>query len=845
MQEFFGSKKNGITLISLIITIIVMLILAGVSINAIVGDNGIIGKSMEAAFKTEMQQYLEDTNEYVFEKEAQASEYGADLGSIKNYVYAGDTAKNKMYYSNLANVIEVLTNFWTKLTGTTSYVNVDMKEITDVKTSSYLEHLAVIEGDLTWFDVNENKDSDNIKWCIDLGIKVFIDGYGYVGEDGSYTVGSDGTFSSTINGNPIPSGIACCSPDLAGFNTSCTWYLEYSSVNSAPTYDTLIYKDAPNDWYDYGNKKWANIITTTSQGVSYWTWIPRYQYAVGSDGKLASGANNIMFIDTTKTTPDSGYIIPDSFTFEGKALPGIWVAKYEISEPQYAVGFTAKTTDTSLTITDLTVAGSCTSSDPTENVSNTGVYIRILNGSNVVETMGSKNEDGDIQETVTLPQTTKTPLVPGTKYTIEVTIPSRFGTAYNTVLTKKVLTAAGTVAQLTAPDLSGFNKNNTYYVDCSTSSFTIGNKINTQTVSIGSETRTVSANYYDSTSSDWYDYENNKWANIVTIDNTQDEKGIKGQAAYWTWVPRYEYAIDDKNHSVDTVFISAKQTEPDDGYIIPDAFTFGGENLAGIWVAKYECQDIAIPSGFTTKAVANGFVITSLSYEGSSTKGGMPDTGTVQVFAASDTSMTSPIKTQSGVKVNSTEVTGLSAGSYIIKYQVPLAFGDENGNTQYKNLIQNITVPSSIVANEPDLSGFSSSSGSYVYYVDYTNTSTQYPKVGNRVTWDASGNVTSTAPTNWYDYTNKKWANIIVSDEALTTGTTIDYSSLYTYENITMWVWIPRYQYKIDNQAETLYVTGTSSANSGFEIPDSFTFSGKELTGIWVSKYEVADAEVK
>ena len=35
-------SKNGITLIALVVSIIVMLILAGVSLNATIGDNGII-----------------------------------------------------------------------------------------------------------------------------------------------------------------------------------------------------------------------------------------------------------------------------------------------------------------------------------------------------------------------------------------------------------------------------------------------------------------------------------------------------------------------------------------------------------------------------------------------------------------------------------------------------------------------------------------------------------------------------------------------------------------------------------------------------------------------------------
>lgn len=46
-------KTNGITLIALVITIIVLLILAGVSISAISGENGIASRAKEAAEKTE------------------------------------------------------------------------------------------------------------------------------------------------------------------------------------------------------------------------------------------------------------------------------------------------------------------------------------------------------------------------------------------------------------------------------------------------------------------------------------------------------------------------------------------------------------------------------------------------------------------------------------------------------------------------------------------------------------------------------------------------------------------------------------------------------------------------
>ncbi len=46
--------QGGITLIALVISIIVMLILAGVSINAIVGENGILTRTQYATFLSEM-----------------------------------------------------------------------------------------------------------------------------------------------------------------------------------------------------------------------------------------------------------------------------------------------------------------------------------------------------------------------------------------------------------------------------------------------------------------------------------------------------------------------------------------------------------------------------------------------------------------------------------------------------------------------------------------------------------------------------------------------------------------------------------------------------------------------
>ena len=44
--------NNGVTLVALVITIIVLLILAGVSISLVVGDNGVLNQATNAADKT-------------------------------------------------------------------------------------------------------------------------------------------------------------------------------------------------------------------------------------------------------------------------------------------------------------------------------------------------------------------------------------------------------------------------------------------------------------------------------------------------------------------------------------------------------------------------------------------------------------------------------------------------------------------------------------------------------------------------------------------------------------------------------------------------------------------------
>ena len=75
-------EKRGITLLALIITIIVLLILAGVSINVLVGDNGIISNAQTASVKTKFAKYNEELGMNAMDDTG----IYASGNSLKNYI---------------------------------------------------------------------------------------------------------------------------------------------------------------------------------------------------------------------------------------------------------------------------------------------------------------------------------------------------------------------------------------------------------------------------------------------------------------------------------------------------------------------------------------------------------------------------------------------------------------------------------------------------------------------------------------------------------------------------------------------------------------------------------------
>ena len=116
---------------------------------------------------------------------------------------------------------------------------------------------------------------------------------------------------------------------------------------------------------------------------------------------------------------------------------------------------------------------------------------------------------------------------------------------------------------------------------------------------------------------EWYDYENQKWANAVVLEKGKtklpgDEVTVEGEnpdaLMMFVWIPRYEYKIEgdfgkggqsaDLPGEIEVNFIGKNKTTPTEGYHINNAFSFDGEK-SGFWVGKFELSHETLSSNTT------------------------------------------------------------------------------------------------------------------------------------------------------------------------------------------------------------------------------------------------------
>ena len=128
MKEGKMRQERGITLIALVVTIVVLIILATVSINAVLGQNGIIGKAKQAkesyeksvkAEDTAMQELLNEMTQY------DTDNSGLGGGTTKPEEGITATVEGKTVTITKDNVADYLGRVVTNYVPTTSSVSID------------------------------------------------------------------------------------------------------------------------------------------------------------------------------------------------------------------------------------------------------------------------------------------------------------------------------------------------------------------------------------------------------------------------------------------------------------------------------------------------------------------------------------------------------------------------------------------------------------------------------------------------------------------------------------------------------------------------------------------------
>ena len=229
--------SKGITLVALVVTIVVLLILAGVSISLVLGENGLITQAKEAKRKTEeaTQNDLTDMDKLSNELEKYASIQSSFEGGNWNEALGLCTPK-----------------LGTNMVG------------------------------VYWSDGTKN-------------------------DSGLYVAS---TTSTTVE----------VTSDQEGFSWA-EWY-NYVKIDGTD---------------DSKTSRWANAKSLADG--SYFVWIPRYEYKILSGEHTSiAGEIDVQFINTSVTTENKeGYKIHPAFTTNlqlggwDSEIPGIWVAKYEMS----------------------------------------------------------------------------------------------------------------------------------------------------------------------------------------------------------------------------------------------------------------------------------------------------------------------------------------------------------------------------------------------------------------------------------------------------------------------------------------------------------------------------------
>ena len=289
MKTKFKNAK-GITLIALVITIIVLLILAGVTIATLTGDNGILTKAQDA--KTQTEQAKEDENLKI----AIAGSYGTD-GKLNLDDLKENLAKQEISYTDSDKFpLEVTVNGEEKKIDENGNVTVKLESVADSKTNGTVFN-----------DVTTLEDTYGNQVKIPKGFKIANDSAtdvtgGIVIEDATYT----NTIGSQFVWIPVGTGENAIKKANKETVDIALGRYEFTKTTSEYSGSSFTEDTTANHNSDYKNaiaKDIEQFKTSVKNNHGY--YIGRYEAGVVDYNSSVSTSNSDYKINWTGYTGDN------------------------------------------------------------------------------------------------------------------------------------------------------------------------------------------------------------------------------------------------------------------------------------------------------------------------------------------------------------------------------------------------------------------------------------------------------------------------------------------------------------------------------------------------------------
>ena len=301
-------KNNGITLIALVITIVVLIILAGISISVILGENGLVAKAKRAAVQTEEANANDEMSMYMaslrIDKDAGSGQRLADYLSsnvgndgLEDFLNNGDGHAQVAYKGNkfLVNLDDYTFTYLGKSDG--QGVNRHIKQILnnnneDVPGIAMVEAGEIETEDLGWKVLSVNSDGTvNLIANRNTGFEVSLSGInGYTnGIKALNEICSKLYGNLEINGEKV---ISARSANLEDFY-NVTYKVSKTYTNKKKIQPYINTLDVAND--GFSKEQITNYIDVSNMSGTQ---------AINTQMLLANTAPTIKTIDkaTEKTT---------------------------------------------------------------------------------------------------------------------------------------------------------------------------------------------------------------------------------------------------------------------------------------------------------------------------------------------------------------------------------------------------------------------------------------------------------------------------------------------------------------------------------------------------------------